>query len=184
MGFSITSYEASQVALVVKKQKTKNKKIPACQWRRCKRHGFDSWVRKIPQRRARQSTPFMLGECHEQKSLVDYMVHRAMKSQTWLKWIGRHAHITFYKKTLNECFGQLNSKVLVTQSCPTLRCPMDCSLPGSSVHGIFRARILKWFAISFSRASSIKNMLASTVREGFWEEIPILLNTLCVLDTL
>ena len=38
----------------------------------------------------------------------------------------------------------------VTQSCPTLRNPMDCSLPGSSVHGIFQARVLKWGAIAFS----------------------------------
>ena len=41
----------------------------------------------------------------------------------------------------------------VAQSCPTLCDPMDCSLPGSSVHGIFQARILKWVAISFSRRS-------------------------------
>ena len=40
------------------------------------------------------------------------------------------------------------------QSCPTLSIPMDCSLPGSSVYGIFQARILEWFAISFSRGSS------------------------------
>ena len=39
-------------------------------------------------------------------------------------------------------------KVLVTQSCPTLCDPMDCGLPGSSVHGIFQARILEWAAIS------------------------------------
>ena len=37
------------------------------------------------------------------------------------------------------------------QSCPTLCDPMDCSLPGSSVHGIFQARILEWVAIAFSR---------------------------------
>ena len=48
--------------------------------------------------------------------------------------------------------GQL--VVLVTQSCPTLCDPMDCSLPGSSVHGILQARILVWVAISFSRESS------------------------------
>ena len=45
-------------------------------------------------------------------------------------------------------------KVLVTQSSPTLYNPMDCSLPGSSVHGILQARILEWVAISFSRGSS------------------------------
>ena len=39
----------------------------------------------------------------------------------------------------------------VAQSCPTLCNPKDCSLPGSSVHGIFQARVLEWVAISFSR---------------------------------
>ena len=38
----------------------------------------------------------------------------------------------------------------VTQSCPSLSDPMDCSLPGSSVHGIFQARVLEWGAIAFS----------------------------------
>ena len=42
----------------------------------------------------------------------------------------------------------------VTQSCLTLCDPMDCSPPGSSVHGIFQARGLEWIAISFSRGSS------------------------------
>ena len=42
----------------------------------------------------------------------------------------------------------------VTKSCPTLCDPMDCSLPGSSVRGIFQARVLEWVAISFSRGSS------------------------------
>ena len=45
-------------------------------------------------------------------------------------------------------------KVLVTQSCPTLWDPIDFSLPGSSVHGILRARILEWVDFSFSRGSS------------------------------
>ena len=38
----------------------------------------------------------------------------------------------------------------VPQSCPTLCDPMDCSLPGSSAHGIFQARVLEWGAIAFS----------------------------------
>ena len=42
----------------------------------------------------------------------------------------------------------------VTQSCLTLCDPMDCSLPGSFVHGIFQGRILEWVVISFSRRSS------------------------------
>ena len=42
----------------------------------------------------------------------------------------------------------------VAQSCPTLGDPMDCSIPGSSVHGIFQAKVLEWVAISFFRGSS------------------------------
>ena len=38
----------------------------------------------------------------------------------------------------------------VAQSCPTLSDPMDCSLPGSCIHGIFQARVLEWGAIAFS----------------------------------
>ena len=44
---------------------------------------------------------------------------------------------------------QVKSESKVAQSCPTLSDPMDCSLPGSSVHGIFQARVLEWGAIAF-----------------------------------
>ena len=40
-----------------------------------------------------------------------------------------------------------------SQSCPSLSDPMDCSLPGSSAHGIFQARVLEWGAIAFSGLS-------------------------------
>ncbi|XP_055429721.1 DIS3-like exonuclease 2 isoform X6 [Bubalus kerabau] len=50
---------------------------------------------------------------------------------------------------LLQCM-KVKSKSQVAQSCPTLRDPMDCSLPGSSVHGIFQARVLEWGAIAFS----------------------------------
>ena len=45
---------------------------------------------------------------------------------------------------------KVKSESEVAQLCPTLRDPMDCSLPGSSIHGIFQARILEWGAIAFS----------------------------------
>ena len=45
---------------------------------------------------------------------------------------------------------KVKSEMEVAQSCPTLRNPMDCSLPGSSIHGIFQARVLEWGAIAFS----------------------------------
>ena len=65
-------------------------KEPACQGRRCKRHGFDPWVRKIPWRRARQPTPlFFPGKLHEQRSLVGYS-HGLAKSQTRLMQLSTH----------------------------------------------------------------------------------------------
>ena len=45
---------------------------------------------------------------------------------------------------------KVKSESEVAQSCPTLSEPMDCSLPGSSVHGTFQARVLEWGAIAFS----------------------------------
>jgi len=43
----------------------------------------------------------------------------------------------------------------VAQSCPTLSDPMDCSLPGSSIHGILQARVLEWSAIAFSKGNPL-----------------------------
>ena len=45
---------------------------------------------------------------------------------------------------------KVKSESEVAQSCPTPSDPMDCSPPGSSVHGIFQARVLEWGAIAFS----------------------------------
>ena len=50
---------------------------------------------------------------------------------------------------LLQCM-KVKSESEVTQSCPTGSDPMDCNLPGSSVHGIFQARVLEWGAIAFS----------------------------------
>ena len=50
---------------------------------------------------------------------------------------------------LLQCM-QVKSEGEIAQSCPTLSDLMDCSLPGSSIHGIFQARALEWGAIAFS----------------------------------
>ena len=50
---------------------------------------------------------------------------------------------------LLQCM-EVKSESEVTQSCPTLSDRMDCSPPGSSIHGIFQARVLEWGAIAFS----------------------------------
>ena len=44
---------------------------------------------------------------------------------------------------------KVKSKSEVAQTCPTPSDPMDCSLPGSSIHGIFQARVLEWGAVAF-----------------------------------
>ena len=46
---------------------------------------------------------------------------------------------------------KVKSESEVAQSCLTLSNPIDCSLPGSSIHGIFQARVLEWVAIAFSK---------------------------------
>ena len=74
---------------------------------------------------------------------------------------------------LLQCM-KVKSESEVTQSCRTLRDPLDCSPPGSSVHGIFQARVLEWVAISFSM-SLMKTcrmqhspQLSSTKSKNLW----------------
>ena len=57
---------------------------------------------------------------------------------------------------LLQCM-KVKSESEVAQLCPILSCPMDCSPPGSSIHGIFQARVLEWGAIAFSRFSLIEH---------------------------
>ena len=69
---------------------------------------------------------------------------------------------------------KVKSESEVAQSCPTLRNPVDCSLPGSSVHGIFQARVLEWGAIAFSRHKLNSTEKSSTIllvgfpRREYW----------------
>ena len=63
---------------------------------------------------------------------------------------------------LLQCM-KVKSESEVTQSCPTLCDPMDCSLPRSSVHGVFQARVLEWGAImNINNSDSIRYHLLST----------------------
>ena len=66
---------------------------------------------------------------------------------------------------LLQCM-KVKSESEVAQSCPTLRDPMDCSLPGSSVHGIFQARVLEWVAIAFSDILVRDNRANTLVKVG------------------
>ena len=64
---------------------------------------------------------------------------------------------------LLQCM-KVKSESEVTQTCPTLSSPTDCSLPGSSVHGIFQARILEWGAIAFSESMTSMYQLPENQR--------------------
>ena len=64
---------------------------------------------------------------------------------------------------LLQCM-KVKSESEVAQSCPTLSDPMDCSLPGSSIHGSFQARVLEWGAIAFSLTGSYCSFIPSFSR--------------------
>ena len=66
---------------------------------------------------------------------------------------------------LLQCM-KVKSESEVAQSCPTLHDPMDCSLPGSSAHGIFQARVLEWGAIAFSDLMQRTDSLEKTLMLG------------------
>ena len=85
-------------------------------------------------------------------------VYGVALSRTRLKWLSSssssYTKDVWYPKHMIRCSTSLKSESEVTPSCPTLCDHVDCSLLGSSVHGILQARILEWTAISFSRGSS------------------------------
>ena len=60
---------------------------------------------------------------------------------------------------------EVKSESEVDQSSPTLSDPMDCSPPGSSIHGIFQARVLEWGAITFSNIENYKTLMKE-IKDG------------------
>ena len=79
--------------------------------------------------------------------LCDPMGSEAHQAPLSLDSLGENTGLGCY--FLFQCM-KVKSKSEVAQSCPTLSDPMDCSLPGSSIHRIFQARVLEWGAIAFS----------------------------------
>ena len=81
---------------------------------------------------------------------------------------------------LLQCM-KVKSESEVAQSCPTLSDPMDCSLPGSSIHGIFQARVLEWGAVAFSKFIQSSSLLHAFLwlnnvnRRRQWQPTPVLL---------
>ena len=140
-------------------------------WKRiclpCGRPEFNPWVEKITWRRAWHiriikiiilvsNTLSIIEPCNMNSCCcVASVVSDSVRSHGWQPTRLCHPWDSPGKNTgvgchfLLQCI-QVKSESEVTQSCPTLRSPMDCSLPGSSIHGIFQARVLEWVAIAFS----------------------------------
>ena len=75
-----------------------------------------------------------------------------MRRKLWRKLAWHGGDITHVFLAFVSCDNSATAAAKLLQSCPTLGDPMDCSLPGFSVHGILQARTLEWVAISFSNA--------------------------------
>ena len=110
-------------------------------------HVVSVWLFKVCQRQLGHSLPLFKCLREPSQRLIKYQM--LLKVSWWDSTsyaertdVGVMVHFT------------LKSESEVAQSCPTLCDPIDCSLPGSSVHGIFQAVVLEWIAISFSRGSS------------------------------
>ena len=89
---------------------------------------------------------------------------RLYEPQAGIKIAGRNLNNLRYAvdtTLMAECEEELKSLWMkvkreseVAQSCPALSDPMHCSLPGSSIHGMFQARVLEWGAIAFSEVNA------------------------------
>ena len=93
---------------------------------------------------------------------------RCSQKSLW-RW-QRHWEQRCMKNTVSRNVKMGKVEVLVAPSCPTLCNPMDCSPPGSSVHGILQARTLEWVAMPFSRGSSwpTDHIQVSCIAGGFF----------------
>ena len=130
----------------------------------CRRQGLEPWVGKIPWRRKWEPTSvFLPGKSHGQRSLAGCSSWGHKESDTAeqlthsdpdLPQTGRY-FMQIWEGDWPEgilCLRRVcicPVLCMCTQSCPTLCDPVDCSPPGSSVHGISQARILEWVAFPF-----------------------------------
>ena len=104
----------------------------------------ETQVRKLPWRRKGHPTPLLL------PGKIPWTEEPGGLQRVRHDW----AMITQYTVIQQSHCNTMTLWREVAQSCPTLCDPMDCSLSGFTVHGIFQARVLEWIAIFFSRGSS------------------------------
>ena len=83
--------------------------------------------------------------------MIPYIENRKDSTRKFLELISEYSKVAGYKINEQKSHSFLYTAAAKSrQTCPALSGPMDCSLPGSSVHGIFQARVLEWGAIAFS----------------------------------
>ena len=116
-------------------------------WKQPKRPTTDDWIKKM--------WSIYTMECCCYCCWVTSVVSDSVRPHRWQPTRLRHPWDSPSKNTGVGCHFflqcmKVKSQSEVAQLCPTLSDPMDCSLPGSSVHGIFQTRGLEWGAIAFS----------------------------------
>ena len=105
---------------------------------------------------------FLVGNINTSQHLKDRNNIEEISSMlTWIWYMNKAKNCIIDCDTKEKCYNALRSAPLsilvcakLFQSCPTLGKAMECSLPGSSVHGILQSRTVKWIAMPFSRGSS------------------------------
>ena len=106
--------------------------------------------------------------CWVLQSCLTVQPHRRQPIRLRCAWDSSGVNTRVGCHFLLQCM-KVKSESEVAQSCPTLSDPMDCSLPGSSIHGIFQARVLEWGAIAFSELiCEIVNKSRKSKRAGLW----------------
>ena len=105
-------------------------------------------------------------------------LHRGQPSRLRHPWDSPGKNTGVGCHFLLQCM-KVKSESEVARSCSTLGDPMDCSLPGSSVHWIFQARVLEWGAIAFS-ASVIREMeIKTTMKYHFILTMMVIIKDMC-----
>ena len=97
----------------------------------------------------------------------------------------RNEHAAFITEWLGHCpspaAAAAAAPARALQSCPTLSNPMDCSPPGSSIHGIFQARVLEWGAIAFSVSPTNSSQIYRRQSDREVEGLPPSSTTMCLI---
>ena len=112
------------------------------------------------------------------QSCLTLRPHRRQPTRLPRSWDSPGKNIGVGCHFLLQCM-KVKSESGVTQSCPTLHDPMDCSLSGSSIHGIFQAKVLEWDAIAFSEIIGYHDLILNYIKDTQVTLFPRVFPTFC-----